>query len=362
MTAPRSSLAILDALAPTRPVDSDRLARAHAEVEWAILEGGESRLVRRARAARRSRRVVGATAAAFGLVAVFTVAPLVAPDHHGSVGHGPVGLAGAEADGMGCELYRMPGAVDPMNHIARSQWSHMPGLRAVLFGIDGQRADVETVATSDAACYTDPPVAVLYAPDGSRGITVFRDVDGPAGTGGPGDIFHQAATVRTSVQGNEALVVTPPYGLHYVTWVDDAGVRWYVEANGMSAKALMRTLDGAIAPNGVGVVPDGYRSAPLPKVSTHGLMYRWEQSYGSTFLEVTSPAQMPVEAVTRAQNDVVLTDFEGQDAVYLQEGQGGSELRWHADGVAFRLIVPGADIDQIKSVASTIVPLTLPTN
>jgi len=118
--------------------------------------------------------------------------------------------------------------------------------------------------------------------------------------------------------------------------------------------------DDVIGPDGVASVPAGYEDAPVPKEPTKGLVYRWQQQYGSAWLEVTSPARLPVQAVASRQKDVVLTTFDGHDAFYLKDAQGGSLLGWNAGGATFRLTVPDADVEQLKALAATIVPLDLP--
>ncbi|NTW40211.1 MAG: hypothetical protein HGA44_10050 [Cellulomonadaceae bacterium] len=182
---------------------------------------------------------------------------------------------------------------------------------------------------------------------GQGGIVVYRDVTEP---------FRGATHLaEVTVRGYPAKVLSPAARHHYASWTDADGVRWFVEAAGLTVDELVATLDLSLDDAGLARVPEGYQAAAIPEHDPTGTDYRWSVQYetgGYIYLEVTSPARVPVEArAAWGDDDQQYTTVNGERALYLPYEQGGAGIRWATEDASYRLVVAGADLTQLREMA-----------
>lgn len=346
------------ALAPTAPIDPAGLGRARAATESAIRGRGTTRLQTVARRRVRSHRVLAVAAISVAAAAVSLVVPALdlGPDARSGTVPAFVALQPAAAQAQGChnELLPLPGPSDPDSPVTRQSWASIPAISRVLWTAPGLTLTAGTVNESPGGCDARP-VAVLYSLDQHSGITIYRDVT---------DVFSdtpEGLLDAVTVQGRPGRVLTPPAGLHYLTWKDAAGMQWYAEAGGVTLDQLVTILDESLDSQGLASVPAGYASAAIPVTDPTETVFRWSATYqGHTYLDVTTPVRAPVQAAFAGQwGDVTVeaTTVGPWDAVYLPNGQGGSELRWATDEASFRLVSPGLGLEEMQSLAASLVPV-----
>lgn len=333
---------VLVELAPRQALDPISLERARVRVD-AAQDAAAGVNGRRRSQVRRVVAVAGLSAAA-AVVAV--VLPTV---DRGSEGSAPfLGVLPAAAVGLGCsnEQDPVPGLSDPDEVVPRNRWGSVPAVGEILHVVDGRTPDSAQVTSGPAVCDAIP-VAVLHDEAGNRGIVVYRDVTEP---------FRGVTTLgETTVRGYRAQVLTPPAGHHFVSWTDDAGVRWFVEAAGLSVDELAVALTASLDDTGLATVPDGFRAVAVPADDPTGTLYRWSAQYDKgryVYLEVTTPARTPVEARAAWGVEQQYTTVGGHRAVYLPQEQGGAGLRWATEEASYRLVVAGADLPELQAIAS----------
>ncbi|GEA85221.1 hypothetical protein [Cellulomonas gelida] len=347
----RDPWSVLVDVAPAA-VDPTSLDRARARVE-----ADRREVVSLGRARRRTRRVVLVAGLSVAAAALAVVVPVLGRGETETPS--PVarilGVIPAAAVGENCSNQQdpVPGPADPDRPVARDQWARIPAVRGLLHLV-GDRVPEHSAVSSGPGVCDAIPVAVLHDEPGRRGIVVYRDVTEPFRGVGP---TLDDATVR----GFAAHVLSPPAGHHYVAWTDDDGIRWFVEANGMTVPELVATLDSALDDTGLAAVPDDYVAVPVPPHDPTGTVYRWTVQYdegGYVYLEVTSPARTPVDARASWPGEQEYTTVAGVRALYLPQEQGGAGLRWSTADASYRLVVAGADLAQLREIAEHLEPVS----
>ncbi|CAM5785782.1 hypothetical protein [Cellulomonas persica] len=310
------------------------------------------------RARRHTRRVVLVAGLSVAAAALAVVVPVVGRED--TERPSPVarilGVIPAAAVDANCSNQQdpVPGPADPDRPVERGEWSTIPTVRGLLHLVGDRTPEFAAVSSGPAVCDAIP-VTVLHDEPGKRGIVVYRDVTEP---------FHGAEAILkdATVRGFPAQVLSPPAGHHYLSWTDADGIRWFVEANGMTVPELVATLDAALDDTGLAAVPDGYEAVPVPPHDPTGTVYRWSVQYeqgGYVYLEVTSPARTPVDARAAWPGEQEFTTVAGVRALYLPQEQGGAGLRWVTDDVSYRLVVAGADLAELQEVAESLEPVSL---
>ncbi len=358
MSTDREPFDTLVALAPPAPVDPAGLERAHARATATIRSGGTTRLQAVARRRVRSHRIVGATVLAVTAATVSVVVPSLDLGSTGDTGPAPLfwGVQPAAAEAAGClnTLMPVPAPVEPETLVARDAWATIPAISRALWTIPGRTLSHADVRQSPAACGA-VPIAVLYDTDPQRGITVYRDV-APVFPGEP-NLFDPV-----TVQGHPGQVLTAAAQVHHLTWVDGSGVRWYVDAHGVSVDQLVTVLDDSLDADGLAAVPEGFTSARLPAPDPSATVYRWSARYtDGSYLEVTTPHRTAVQrGYSRTGLPIVETTVGGWPAIYLPQQQGveiDAELRWSDGTSEFRLGLAGASLAELQHLAASLTQL-----
>ena len=288
-----------------------------------------------------ARRTLSLAAATVVIGAVSVVVPHLGLGHESAngVAASAWGLLPASADAAGChnKTLPVPGPFDPDTYVGPDSWAEIPAISRVLYTIEGRSLVGGGVNESPGVCDARP-IAVFYGADLARAISVYRDVN---------DVFYgapESLLAPVVVQGNPGRVLTPPAGVHYLTWVDSDGIRWFVEASGMSVDDLIAALDGTVGAAGAPAAPAGYVAADIPESDPSETVFRWTATFADgTYLEVTTPVRAPVEAVlSTGKTGAELTSVGSWRALYVPQDQGGASLRWSTPEATFRLVVPGA--------------------
>ncbi|MFI9486976.1 hypothetical protein ACIG47_11345 [Promicromonospora sp. NPDC052451] len=259
---------------------------------------------------------------------------------------------------------------DSRRNLPESEWAAHPESESLRVGLNSMQVlDHPLLATWRPEC-TAQPVAVFFDGSNGAGLTVYRDVADP---------FSTASGLSTvAVRGTDGQVLTPPSGFHFLTW-QESGVRWLVEAGGVSTSGLLDLVDALdLDPSGGFSPPEGFSSAQLPVLTdarTPG--YVWSVQYGPggveeeqpdggtkevvlagyAFVEARTPAMDPVEADLARRPGVQLVRFDGRNASYFPQEQGGAGLRWIEGSTTYRLVVAGADLDQLLQIARGLTPV-----
>ncbi|MCR6688769.1 hypothetical protein [Cellulomonas sp.] len=349
----RDLWSVLVDLDPGASTDGATLARARERVD--AQRSGVVHLDARRKRAGRVLAVAALSAAAAALAVVLPVTGRSGQEPPSPVAQ-LLGVIPAAAVGAGCsnEGLPVPGPSDPDAVVPRDQWSQLPEVAGLLAVVGDRTADSAFVVSGPALCDAIP-VAVLHDPAGERGIVVFRDVTEP---------FRGAEEILTdaTVRGYPAQVLSPPAGHHFISWTDDAGIRWFAQANGVTVPELTAVLDEALDDEGFAAAPPGFRAVPVPPHDAAGTVYRWAVQYDEgpfVYLEVTSPARVPVEVYATWPGEREFTTVGGHRAVFTPEDQGGAGLRWTTDAASFRLIVEGADLASLREIAEHLEPVTV---
>ena len=337
MSTDREPFDTLVALAPPAPVDPAGLERAHARATATIRSGGTTRLQAVARRRVRSHRIVGATVLAVTAATVSVVVPSLDLGSTGDTGPAPLfwGVQPAAAEAAGClnTLMPVPAPVEPETLVARDAWATIPAISRALWTIPGRTLSHADVRQSPAACGA-VPIAVLYDTDPQRGITVYRDV-APVFPGEP-NLFDPV-----TVQGHPGQVLTAAAQVHHLTWVDGSGVRWYVDAHGVSVDQLVTVLDDSLDADGLAAVPEGFTSARLPAPDPSATVYRWSARYtDGSYLEVTTPHRTAVQRDVLPDRPTDRRDHRRPLARDLPPAAAGGRDRCRAPLVGRHLRVP----------------------
>lgn len=348
----RDLWSVLVDLDPGASTDGTALARVRERVD--AQRSGAVHLDARRKRARRVLAVATLSAAAAALAVVLPVTGRSGQEPPSPVAQ-LLGVIPAAAVGAGCsnEELPVPAPSDPDAEVSRDQWSQLPKVARLLAVVGDRTADYASVVSGPAVCDAIP-VAVLHDQAGERGIVVYRDVTEP---------FRGAEEILTDaiVRGYPAQVLSPPAGHHFISWTDDAGIRWFAEANGVTVPELTAVLDEALDDEGFVAAPPGFRAVPVPPHDPAGTVYRWRVQYDEApyvYLEVTSPAREPVEVYAAWPRELEFTTVDGHRAVFTPDGQGGASLVWTTDAASFRLIVEGADLATLREIAEHLEPVT----
>ena len=381
------------ALAPQSPVDPDGLTRARAAFEREVAaqkHGSPAPRPGTAHRRRHARRLALAGAAALSVTAAAVILP-TAHDLGGLTGGGenpsaaapgaPLGplttglLPAAAADDASCTPEVL--GSETAHAVDRDLWASGP-IGSVMDLVGERRPDHVWAYAADRHCPTAVAAAVVYDAATTRGVNVYRDV-----ATDPVTAVEEVGRAREqSVRGvaGHALAWVNDDGRprQRITWIDDDGVRWYAESDGMPVEDTVAVLD-ALAFDADGALlqdstPAGFTAAPVtdPAVGEEPT-YTWIAEYAgdeSTFveqdggllevtsreymyLEVTTPALEPVEARVAAFGDQVV-DLDGVPAAWTEHGQGGAQLAWTAGGARYRLTAVVGSLDEMLALARTV--------
>jgi hypothetical protein len=348
----RDPWSVLVDVSPRRPVDEPGLdrARTRLDADCQAVVGLDDRRERRARRTRRAVAIAGVSVAAAAAAVILPVVDLGGRESPSPPAAQFLGVLPAAAVGLGCtnEFDPVPGLSDPDQVVARDVWGSLAPVREILYLVGDRSPEMVQVTSGPAVCDAIP-VAVLHDEAGQRGIVVYRDVTEP---------FRGATNLgEVTVRGYAAKVLSPPAGHHFVSWTDDGGVRWFVEAAGVSVDELSATLTASLDDAGLATVPDGFQAVPIPAHDPNGTVYRWSVQYeagGYVYLEVTSPARAPVETRAAWAVDQQYTTVGDARAVYLPHEQGGAGIRWMTEEASYRLVVAGADLPELREMAENL--------
>lgn len=362
------------ALSPELPVDADGLSLAFAALERGLIdEAAPTKPASRPFVPRRTpgavhwRRLSLAGVAAIAVTAAAVVLPArLAPTDTTS----PQPLAGgllpaAAAADPACTAGAVADVPPPIA-IPRGKWATTPV--ADVLSLVGDRPPKHVTAFEEVhSCPTAVPVAVVYDARNVRGVNVYRDV----ATSDITQIEKVGEAHEAAVRGVSGWILAwVNQGNHprqRLSWIDATGERWYAESESLSEAETVALLNGlAFGADGVldpATVPAGFAAAPAASPTTDDVpTYTWTAEYGApkgtpgpgyVYLEVSTPAASPVEAeVAEFRNRLV--DFDGIEAAYAPQGQGGSELRWVAHGVRYRLVASVSSLDALLDVARTV--------
>lgn len=368
MTQDRSFFDVLQALAPQRS-DQD-LTAARAMFDDLMEQEDKVRALPVPRTPRpvhrvRPRTLVASAALVAAGVIVGIALPLGSPQAPVSASF--LGARPAAADELKqCGTH----PDDSRRNLPGSEWTAHPESESLRVGLDSRQVlDRPLLATWRPVC-TAQPVAVFFDGSSGTGLTVYRDVAHP---------FSAASGLSAvAVRGADGQLLTPPSGFHFLTW-QESGVRWLVEAGGITSSGLLDLVNRLdLDPSGGFRPPKGFTSAQIPVLADqHAPGYVWSVQYGPggvekeqpdggskelvlagyAYVEARSPAMDPVEADLARRPGVQLVQFDGRTASYFPQEQGGAGLRWIEGSTTYRLVVAGADLGQLLQIARGLVPV-----
>jgi hypothetical protein len=330
---------------------------------------------RRARALRAARRRTRLALGTLGLATVLTVGGAVVPqlggEAPGAPGSAPAALALGVAPARAADAAAGCGSgyaewLDPGEWAADSRVTRAATLLEAPWPLASVGVHDQTMDCPDAV-----PAAVLLDTDPLRAITVYADVAEPFPEGTEG-------VAGVTVRGTGGRLRDLGGGM-VLTWVDGTGIRWLVNASGISSGDLVAVVDG-LDLQGVRVdaasAPAAYEWVPVPEVPVDRTARTWWVTYGDTVavepdgtakqalgagveLQARVSTAPPEVAVSYWADGTVLLDVNGHRAVFSPWGDPATDvggwLRWQAGGIDYT--VSGTlPAEELAELARTAVP------